>query len=66
MQQSTQNRSQLRALAAELSDQTRVMAAVLQAHMNTCEFTRDKVGAMQQRARDCPQYSMPTLVSWNF
>lgn len=63
MQQSTQNRGQQRALATELDDQPRLLAAVLRAHMETCEFTRDKVTTMRQRARDCPSYSMPTLVS---
>ncbi|GAB0099064.1 Ecdysone-induced protein 75B, isoform A [Sergentomyia squamirostris] len=61
MQQSTQNRGQQRALAGELDDQPRLLAAVLRAHMETCEFTRDKVTTMRQRARECPSYSMPTL-----
>ncbi|XP_055536450.1 ecdysone-inducible protein E75 isoform X3 [Wyeomyia smithii] len=61
MQQSTQNRGNQRALATELDDQPRLLAAVLRAHMETCEFTREKVTAMRQRARDCPSYSMPTL-----
>ncbi|KFB47462.1 AGAP012223-PA-like protein [Anopheles sinensis] len=63
MQQSTQNRGNQRALASELDDQPRLLASVLQAHIETCEFTREKVTAMRQRARDCPSYSMPTLVS---
>lgn len=63
MQQSTQNRGQQRALATELDDQPRLLAAVLRAHMETCEFTREKVSAMRRRARECPSYSMPTLVS---
>lgn len=61
MQQSTQNRGNQRALATELDDQPRLLAAVLRAHMETCEFTREKVSSMRQRARDCPSYSMPTL-----
>lgn len=64
MQQSTQNRGNQRALATELDDQPRLLAAVLRAHMDTCEFTREKVTSMRQRARECPTYSMPTLVSW--
>lgn len=63
MQQSTQNRGHQRALATELDDQPRLLAAVLQAHMETCEFTREKVDQMRQKARQCPSYSMPTLVS---
>ncbi|XP_019556691.1 ecdysone-inducible protein E75 isoform X2 [Aedes albopictus] len=61
MQQSTQNRGNQRALATELDDQPRLLAAVLRAHMDTCEFTREKVTSMRQRARECPTYSMPTL-----
>lgn len=63
MQQSTQNRGHQRAMATELDDQPRLLAAVLRAHMETCEFTREKVTAMRQRARDCPSYSLPTMVS---
>lgn len=65
MQQSTQNRGHQRTLATELDDQPRLLASVLRAHMETCEFTREKVTSMRQRARDCPAYSMPTLVSTN-
>ncbi|XP_037933409.1 ecdysone-induced protein 75B, isoforms C/D [Teleopsis dalmanni] len=63
MQQSTQNRGQQRALATELDDQPRLLAAVLRAHLETCEFTKEKVAAMRQRARECPSYSMPTLLA---
>uniref|UniRef100_B4N5G4 GK20573 n=1 Tax=Drosophila willistoni TaxID=7260 RepID=B4N5G4_DROWI len=63
MQQSTQNRGQQRALATELDDQPRLLAAVLRAHLETCEFTKEKVSAMRQRARECPSYSMPTLLA---
>ncbi|CAD7005044.1 unnamed protein product [Ceratitis capitata] len=62
MQQSTQNRGQQRVLAGELDDQPRLIAAVLRAHLETCEFTKEKVATMRQRARDCPSYSMPTLL----
>lgn len=64
MQQSTQNRGHQRAMATELDDQPRLLAAVLRAHMETCEFTREKVTAMRQRARECPSYSLPTMVSF--
>lgn len=63
MQQSTQNRGHQRAMATELDDQPRLLASVLRAHMETCEFTREKVTSMRQRARECPSYSMPTMVS---
>lgn len=65
MQQSTQNRGHQRAMATELDDQPRLLAAVLRAHMETCEFTREKVASMRQRARDCPSYSLPTMVSFH-
>uniref|UniRef100_A0A1B0G2R8 NR LBD domain-containing protein n=1 Tax=Glossina morsitans morsitans TaxID=37546 RepID=A0A1B0G2R8_GLOMM len=63
MQQSTQNRGQQRALVSELDDQPRLLSAVLRAHLETCEFTKEKVAAMRQRARECPSYSMPTLLA---
>lgn len=63
MQQSTQNRGHQRAMATELDDEPRLLAAVLRAHMETCEFTREKVASMRHRARECPSYSMPTMVS---
>lgn len=66
MQQSTQNRGHQRAMATELDDQPRLLAAVLRAHMETCEFTREKVASMRQRARECPSYSLPTMVSKSF
>lgn len=62
MQQSTQNRGQQRAMTTELDDQPRLLSSVLRAHMETCEFTKEKVTSMRQRARECPNYSMPTLV----
>ncbi|XP_063697114.1 ecdysone-inducible protein E75 [Culicoides brevitarsis] len=61
MQQSTQNRGHQRALTTELDDLPRLTQAVLQAHMETCEFTKEKVANMRQRARDCPSYSLPTM-----
>lgn len=63
MQQSTQNRGHQRAMTTELDDQPRLLSSVLRAHMETCEFTKEKVTSMRQRARDCPNYSLPTLVS---
>lgn len=65
MQQCTQNRGHQRALTTELDDLPRLTSAVLQAHMETCEFTKEKVANMRQRARDCPSYSLPTMVSDN-
>lgn len=66
MQQSTQNRGQQRVLASELDDQPRLVTTVLRAHLETCEFTKEKVATMRQRARECPSYSMPTLLVSQF
>lgn len=63
MQQSSSSRAQEQAAAAELDDAPRLLARVVRAHLDTCEFTRDRVAAMRARARDCPTYSQPTLVS---
>ncbi|XP_047509892.1 ecdysone-inducible protein E75 isoform X3 [Pieris napi] len=61
MQQSSSSRAQEQAAAAELDDAPRLLARVVRAHLDTCEFTRDRVAAMRARARDCPTYSQPTL-----
>lgn len=52
-------------MLAELEDDTRVTAAIIRAHMDTCDFTRDKVAPMLQQARANPSYTQcpPTLVS---
>ncbi|XP_013182191.1 PREDICTED: ecdysone-inducible protein E75 isoform X3 [Papilio xuthus] len=61
MQQSSSSRAHEQAAAAELEDAPRLLARVVRAHLDTCEFTRDRVAAMRARARDCPTYSQPTL-----
>ncbi|CAH0604723.1 unnamed protein product [Chrysodeixis includens] len=61
MQQSSTSRANEQAAAAELDDAPRLLARVVRAHLDTCEFTRDRVAAMRARARDCPTYSQPTL-----
>ncbi|XP_063359463.1 ecdysone-inducible protein E75 isoform X1 [Cydia amplana] len=61
MQQSSSSRAHEQAAAAELDDAPRLLARVVRAHLDTCEFTRDRVAAMRARARDCPTYSQPTL-----
>ncbi|XP_030039296.1 ecdysone-inducible protein E75 isoform X2 [Manduca sexta] len=61
MQQSSTSRAHEQAAAAELDDAPRLLARVVRAHLDTCEFTRDRVAAMRARARDCPTYSQPTL-----
>lgn len=65
MQQSSNSRSQEKAVAAELEDEQRLLGTVVRAHLDTCDFTRDKVEPMLARARDQPSYTAcpPTLVS---
>nr|P50239.1 RecName: Full=Ecdysone-inducible protein E75; AltName: Full=Nuclear receptor subfamily 1 group D member 3 [Galleria mellonella]AAA19579.1 E75 [Galleria mellonella] len=59
--QSSTTRAHEQAAAAELDDGPRLLARVVRAHLDTCEFTRDRVAAMRNGARDCPTYSQPTL-----
>ncbi|XP_063226152.1 ecdysone-inducible protein E75 isoform X3 [Bacillus rossius redtenbacheri] len=63
MQQSSNSRSQEKAVAAELEDEQRLLASVVRAHLDTCDYTRDKVQPMLERARDQPCYTAcpPTL-----
>lgn len=65
MQQSSNSRSLEKAVAAELEDEQRLLATVVRAHIDTCDFTRDKVEPMLTRAREHPTYTAcpPTLVS---
>lgn len=63
MTQCTQSKGQEKILSTELEDQPKLIASVLDAHLRTCEFTREKVATMRQKAKDCPSYSLPTLVS---
>lgn len=66
MQQSSNSRTLEKAVAAELDDEQRLLATVVRAHIDTCDFTRDKVEPMLQRAREQPSYTAcpPTLVSF--
>ncbi|XP_066157282.1 ecdysone-inducible protein E75 isoform X2 [Euwallacea fornicatus] len=57
MQQSTNSRTLEKAVAAELEDEQRLLATVVRAHVDTCDFTRDKVEPMLQRAREQPSYT---------
>ncbi|XP_060527926.1 ecdysone-inducible protein E75 isoform X2 [Cylas formicarius] len=63
MQQSSNSRSIEKAVAAELDDEQRLLTTVVRAHVDTCDFTRDKVEPMLQRAREQPSYTAcpPTL-----
>ncbi|XP_031350075.1 ecdysone-inducible protein E75 isoform X5 [Photinus pyralis] len=63
MQQSSNSRSLEKAVAAELEDEQRLLSTVVRAHLDTCDFTRDKVEPMLARAREHPSYTAcpPTL-----
>jgi len=50
MQQSHNQRSAERAFSTELEDLDKLTQTVIQAHRDTCEFTRDKVKALYQQA----------------
>ena len=65
MQQSSHSRSQEKAVAAELEDEQRLLSTVVRAHLDTCDFTREKVAPVLARARETPNYTAcpPTLVS---
>lgn len=65
MQQSSNSRTLEKAVAAELEDEQRLLETVVRAHLDTCDFTRDKIEPMLQRAREHPSYTAcpPTLVS---
>lgn len=54
-----------RTLPAEFSDDVQLMQAVVRAHMDTCDFTRDKVQVQMAKAHQQPNYTAcpPTLVS---
>lgn len=68
MQQSSNSRTLEKAVAAELEDEQRLLETVVRAHLDTCDFTRDKIEPMLQRAREHPSYTAcpPTLVSTFF
>jgi hypothetical protein len=65
MQQSSSSRSHERAVTAELEDEGRLMTTVIRAHIETCDFTQDKIRPVLQQARENPSFCAPTtLVSW--
>lgn len=65
MQQSSNSRTIEKAVAQELEDEQRLLETVVRAHLDTCDFTRDKIEPMLQCAREHPSYTAcpPTLVS---
>ena len=61
MQQSHVAKSAERALSSELEDLSKLTSTVINAHMETCEFTRDKVKSLYEKAKHST--TVPTLVS---
>ncbi|XP_050437464.1 nuclear hormone receptor E75 isoform X2 [Adelges cooleyi] len=63
MQQSSNSKCQEKAAVAELEDDQRLVASVVRAHLETCDFTSDKVAPTLARAREQPNYTLchPTL-----
>lgn len=64
MQQSSSSRSHERAVTAELEDEGRLMTTVIRAHIETCDFTQEKIRPVLQQARENPNFCSPSsLVS---
>ena len=63
--QSVNARLAERNLPAEFSDEMQLMQSVVRAHMETCDFTREKVQLLMEEAHRQPNYTAcpPTLVS---
>lgn len=57
--------SQEKALCAELEDELRLLTTIVRAHEETCDYTRDKVVGLVEKARTQPVYTQcpPQLVS---
>ncbi|KAG5667411.1 hypothetical protein PVAND_015392 [Polypedilum vanderplanki] len=61
MQQSTRNRALTTHVWTDgIEDIQHIIDTVVGAHMETCEFTRERVREMKLRAKDCPNYTEPT------
>lgn len=55
--QKANQQSQIIALQAELEDDSKLISSIVQAHMETCEYTRAKVTALFEEARHNPNYA---------
>lgn len=66
--QSVNARLAERSLPSEFADEVQLMQAVVRAHMETCDFTRDKVQVLMADAHRQPNYTAcpPTLVRASF
>ncbi|UYV73749.1 E75 [Cordylochernes scorpioides] len=49
--------SQEKALSLELEDEYRVMSIVVEAHEETCAYTKEKVAPLLDQARSCPVFA---------
>lgn len=64
MQQQTRNRALTTHVWTDgIEDIQHIIDTIVGAHMETCEFTRERVREMKLRAKDCPNYTEPTRVS---
>nr|CAG4650024.1 EOG090X036X [Sida crystallina] len=59
--QSVNARLAERSLPAEFCDESQLMSAVVRAHMETCDFIRDKVRNQMADAQRQPDYTVATL-----
>ncbi|XP_044755864.1 ecdysone-inducible protein E75 isoform X3 [Coccinella septempunctata] len=57
MQQSSNSRSLEKQVNAELEDEQRLIGTVIRAHIDTCDFTREKIEPVLVRAREQPSYT---------
>ena len=57
--------SQEKALCLELEDDSRLLATIIKAHEETCDYTREKAAPMIERSRTQPVYAYcpPQMVS---
>lgn len=64
MQKVNQN-SQEKALCVELEDENRLLATIIKAHEETCDYTKEKVAPLIDRARANPIFAHcpPQMVS---
>jgi hypothetical protein len=68
MQQSTRNRALSSNAWTDLEDLQHVIDSVVKAHLETCEFTRERVKEMKMKAKETCIYTEPSRVSttWCF
>ena len=58
--QSVNQKYQERAFLSELEDDGKLIRIIVQAHMDACDFTWDKVASTLQTARSAPNYCHTT------